>query len=345
MESKERVLTVLDHRESDRVPIQAWFVPQLKRALEQKYGAPDDDLYVLLGNDILSVTFGMSTGFYKEDSPSYVDDYGITYKNTGVYTELAGHPLDTDEKAWRFVPPPVNRDAIVSKTKRLIERYGRTHAIAGKINQTLFESSWMLRGLERFLMDLIEDPELADHLMTKMMEHHLEIGKVLVASGVDIVYTGDDVGTQRGMSISPELFRKMLKPKYAYLWGELKKINPGVKIAHHTCGNVAPIVPDYIEAGLDILNPIQPKAMNGAELKSKYGRHLCFWGGMDIQETLPFGRREDIFREVRDRMKTLGPGGGFIIAPAHNIQIDTSVENVESFYEAARQFGKYPIRI
>jgi uroporphyrinogen decarboxylase len=343
MESKERVLTVLDHKESDRVPIQASFVPQLKKNLELKYDLLDDDLYVHLGNDILTITFGMSTGFYKEDSVSYVDDYGITYKNTGVYTEIIHHPLDTDEKAWCYVPPAINKDPIVARTKQLIEKHGKTHAIAGKINQTLFESSWMLRGLERFLIDLIENPELADQLMTKMMQHHLEIGKILVMLGVDIVYTGDDVGTQQGMSISPELFRKLLKPKYTYMWNELKRINPNVKIAHHTCGNVTRIIPDFIEAGLDVLNPIQPKAMNLVELKNKYGQHLSFWGGMDIQETLPFGDRDDIFREVKDRMETLGPGGGFIIAPAHNIQIDTSVENVEHFYEAAKRYGKYPI--
>lgn len=343
MNSRERVLTVLDHREADRVPVQASFVPQLMKKLEQKYGVENNELYTRLGNDIISITFGMSTGFYKEESAYYFDAFGIGYKNTGVYTEVVSNPLNDIEKAWNYMPPPVDKDLVITRTTGIIEKYGRSHAIVGKINQTVFEASWMLRGLERFLCDLIENQDLADHLMRLMMEYHLEIGRLLVESGVDIVYTGDDLGGQRGMLISPELFRKLIKPKYAHLWGELKSINHNVKIAHHSCGNITQIVPDYIEIGLDILNPIQPKVLDYVDLKRKYGRNLSFWGGMDIQETLPFGKKEDIFREVKDKIVSLGHGGGFIISPAHNVQIDTPIVNVEYFYEAARTCGSYPI--
>lgn len=343
MNSKERVLRTLNHEEPDRVPIHASFVPQLLRKFQDKYRMDPDDLYLYLGNDIVMVTFGASSGFYKEEAPEYVDDLGITYKNIGVYTEIAKHPLDTNAKVLDFDPPKVDVDIIRDRIKGIVDKYGREYAIAGKISQTLFESSWMLRGLERFLMDLTTNEDLANHLMTKMMEYHLEIGKILVSVGVDIIYTGDDVGTQRGMMISPDMFRKLLKPKYTYLWRELKKINPNIKIAHHTCGNITPIIQDYIEAGLDVLNPLQPKALNIVEVKKRYGKNLSFWGGIDIQETLPFGSSEDVFREVRERIAILGPEGGFILSPAHNIQVDTSIENVESFYKAGKQFGKYPL--
>ena len=343
MNSRERVMTVLDHKEADRIPVQASFVPQLMKRMEEKYNSKDNELYIRLGNDIISITFGMSTGFYKEDSEYYVDGFGIGYKNTGVYTEIFSNPLDNAEKVWNYKPPSINKDMIISKTKEIIEKYGRNYAIVGRINQTLFESSWMLRGLERFLVDLIENEDMADHLMRIMMEYHLEIGRMLVGLGVDIIYTGDDLGGQRGMLISPELFRRVIKPKYEYMWNEFKNINRNVKIAHHSCGNITQIIPDYIECGLDILNPIQPKALDCVGLKQKYGKNLSFWGGMDIQETLPFGNKYDIFREVKERIGSLGSGGGFIISPAHNIQIDTPIENVEYFYEAAIKYGNYPI--
>ena len=343
MNSRERVLTILDHKEADRVPVHASFVPQLMRRMEQKYGVKDNELYTSLGNDIVSITFGMSTGFYKEESAYYLDEFGIGYKNTGVYTEVVSNPLDSIEKVWSYKPPRVEKDLVIARTKEIIEKYGRSHAIVGKINQTMFEASWMLRGLERFFYDLIENEDATDHLMNLMMEYHLEIGRLLAGLGVDVIYTGDDLGGQRGMLISPELFRRLIKPKYAYIWNELKNINRNVKIAHHSCGNITQIVPDYIESGLDILNPIQPKVLDYVDLKRKYGRNLSFWGGMDIQETLPFGKKEDIFREVKERMVSLGHGGGFIISPAHNVQIDTPIANVEYFYEAAKTYGSYPI--
>jgi uroporphyrinogen decarboxylase len=205
----------------------------------------------------------------------------------------------------------------------------------------MFESAWMLRGLDRFLMDLALNPELALSLMDKLLNYHKAIGRILVKQGVDLIYTGDDVGAQNGMLISPEFFREHMKPRYQQLWSELKQMKPDLFIAHHTCGHVVPVIDDFIEAGLDILNPLQPKAMDIYEIKRKYGDKLSFWGGVDIQGTLPFGNKESIFREVKQLAEGMGKNGGYIISPAHAIQYDTSVENIEYFYQAAKELGKY----
>jgi uroporphyrinogen-III decarboxylase len=146
------------------------------------------------------------------------------------------------------------------------------------------------------------------------------------------------------MLISPQFFREFFKPRYARLFSKWKAINPHVKIAFHSDGNIYPIIPDLIEIGLDILNPVQPKSMDPARLKKAYGDHLTFWGTVDIQEVLPFGTPQDVANEVRLRLRTAGKGGGLILSPAHNIQAEVPLQNILAFYETAKTYGRYPIR-
>ena len=155
--------------------------------------------------------------------------------------------------------------------------------------------------------------------------------------GVDILWCGDDFGGQQGMIMDPETWRRIFKPRIKYMFEEFRKVRSDIKIAWHSCGSILPIIPDFIELGLDILNPIQPKAvgMEPHYLKRTYGKDLVFFGGIDVQELLPFSSPQTIKDEVRRRIDILGKNGGYIIAPAHNIQADTPVENILAFFEAA----------
>jgi uroporphyrinogen-III decarboxylase len=163
----------------------------------------------------------------------------------------------------------------------------------------------------------------------------------MIDMGVDMIWLGDDVGMQTGMMMSPYTWREYLKPRMKKLISTFKEYKPGIKVAYHSCGNILPIIPDLIEIGLDVLNPIQPMAMDPAEIKREFGDKLCFWGSMCIQDTLPNGSSKDIRTEVKLRMETIGKGGGLILGPAHNVQADTSVENILAFYEAVKDLGKY----
>ena len=131
-------------------------------------------------------------------------------------------------------------------------------------------------------------------------------GKKLIDLGVDMIWLGDDVGMQHGMMLSPDLWREFLKPRMVKLISEFKAKNPNIKIAYHSCGDIRKIIPELIEIGLDVLNPIQPLAMNPAEIKQLYGDKLCFWGSVDVQETFPNGTEEDIRNEFKERIKTIG---------------------------------------
>jgi uroporphyrinogen decarboxylase len=145
--------------------------------------------------------------------------------------------------------------------------------------------------------------------------------------------------------IAPELFREFFKPRYDKLFSHLKRINPNIKFAFHTDGNNIPILQDFIDVGVNILNPVQPKSMDPGELKKKFGDKLSFWGTIDNQETMPFGTVEDVINETKLRLRTVAPGGGLILGPAHNVQLQAPIENIMAFYDTAKKFGKYPIKI
>jgi uroporphyrinogen decarboxylase len=227
----------------------------------------------------------------------------------------------------------------------MIRQYGGEYGIVGGLACTLFELTWYLRGMPQVLMDLKADQDFYDVYLSRLMRWIEVAGRNFAELGVDIIWIGDDFGMQNRMVISPALFRKFFKPRYARLFEEWKSINPQVKIAFHSDGNILPIIPDLIEIGLDILNPVQPKSMDPALVKKVYGDKLTFWGTVDIQEVLPFGAPEDVRNEVKLRVRTVGPGGGLILAPAHNIPADVPTENILAFYEAAKRYGRYPIAV
>jgi len=351
MTGKQRVQTALRHEIPDRVPVCADFVPEAAEALKKKLGVEDYyDMLAALGSDMLVAGAGISTGFYGEgdENGEYITPWGCTFKyfanQSGSYTEIFKHPLadDTDGSllaAYR-IPDPLE-ESQYDTLKRIIEKYGETHFICGSLACSIFEAAWYTSGLVNVLERMALDPDYANALFDKMMEFPLKAGPKMIDMGVDMIWLGDDVGMQDRMMISPDTWREYFKPRMKKLIGEFKKYKPDIKVAYHSCGYIKPIIPDFIEIGLDVLNPIQPLAMDPAELKKEFGDELCFWGSMCIQKTLPRGSVKDIEDEVKLRMDTIGKGGGLILAPAHNVQADTSVENILAFYDAAREFGRY----
>jgi len=152
---------------------------------------------------------------------------------------------------------------------------------------------------------------------------------------------GDDFGTQTGPLLSPAMWRQFLRPGFRAFIDLVKRF--GCKIAHHSCGSIQPLIPDLIECGLDILNPLQPDVadMDPSDLKRRFGDRLCFHGSISIQRALPFGTPDDVRREVRERFDALAPGGGFVVCTAHNIQADTPLENVDALFNACQELGRY----
>jgi uroporphyrinogen decarboxylase len=358
MTHKERLLTAINHEEPDRVPICAWYTPEAEQKLlrhlgvestqTETYKAAGGPLPILMDHDFIISWVGPCTGYYADPAEEYTDEWGIGWKwfdnaAGGRYTEMVRHPLADIKDPAEFTMPDFSREDRYDGLRHMLAEYGKEYGIMGGCACTLFELAWYLRGMEKVMEDMVANKDFMHAYLDKLMGWIDEAGTRMVGLGVDILWIGDDFGMQDRMLISPQLFREFFKPRYAWLFNKWKTLNPKVKVAFHTDGNVYPIIRDFVDIGLDILNPVQPKSMDPAKLKREYGHHLTFWGTIDIQEVMPFGTPQDVANEVKLRLRTVGKGGGFIISPAHNLQPQVPIENILTFYETAKTYGRYPI--
>lgn len=339
MKHRDRVQMALDHQNPDRCPMHMSFTPEfalrLKEALGLKSISPNDyELERTLGQDLMLTSVGWANSYYQEKQ-DYIDEWCVGWRaieyetpfGKGYYTEINQHPLYEDAAVDTYQPPDPNRPELYYDAEKTIEAFKDEYWIVGVTVTTIFETAWALRGFEKLLTDLSLDPDLADRILEIPYQYHLTAAKTLTKLGVDMIWLGDDVGAQDGMIISPKMWRKFLKPRMENFIKELKTINPNIKIAYHSDGNIINIIPDLIEIGLDVLNPIQPACMDPAQIKKAFGDHLSFWGSIDEQHTLPFGSPNDVRNEVIHRIETLGKNGGLILGPTHHVQLDTPLEN------------------
>ncbi len=359
MTHKERLLCAIDHEEPDRVPLSAWYTPEAEQMLmrhlginsgeTETYKAAGGPVPLLMEHDFLISWVGPCTSYYSDPHEEYTDEWGIGWRwfrnaTGGSYTEMVRHPLADLRDPSDYVLPDFARADRYDGLRQLIAQYGSEYGIMGGAACTLFELAWYLRGMERVLQDLVSAKDFMNVFLDDLTQWIDLAGSKMVELGVDIIWIGDDFGTQDRMLISPALFREFFKPRYARLFAKWRSINPQVKIAFHSDGNIYPIIADLVEIGLDILNPIQPKSMDPAKVKKDFGKHLTLWGTVDIQHVLPFGTPAEVTEEVRLRLRTAGQGGGLIIAPAHNIQPDVPLANILAFYQAVAAFGRYPLQ-
>ena len=206
---------------------------------------------------------------------------------------------------------------------------------------SVFEIGWQLRGLQEFMMDLVEKPEIPMYIMDRLTEIYLEnLRRVLDADKaagdrLDMVYFYDDVGTQNSLMVSRKMWKQYVRPYHVKLIELAHKY--GKPVMYHTDGAIYPLIPDFIEMGVDVLNPIQPdaKGMDMRKLKDEFGDQLTFHGGVDIMRTLPKGSPAQVAAEVRERVNLLGKNGGYIMCSSHHIQPDTPIENVIAMYDRA----------
>jgi uroporphyrinogen decarboxylase len=241
--------------------------------------------------------------------------------------DLKKHPWPAPDW-WDFSPLP--------EIMRRLDEHEEYH-IRFRIG-SVFEIGWQLRGLQEFMMDLVEKPEIPLYIMDRLTEVYLEnTRRVLELAGgrLDMVYFYDDVGTQNSLMVSKKMWEKYVRPYHVKIIELAHKY--GKPVMYHTDGAIYPLIPDFIEMGVDVLNPLQPdaKGMEMQKIKDEFGDKLTFHGGVDIMRTLPKGKPEQVVAEVKERVKVLGKNGGYILCSSHHIQPDTPIENVIAMYEPA----------
>jgi uroporphyrinogen decarboxylase len=378
---RERVRTALAHKEPDRVPmdlggaVSCIHMKAYERLIErlgikakpklsdkiQQLAKPDEEVLQALEVDFRHI--GLKKGFFagaedRYDDPSgrpyFIDEWGIKWGKNPFYYDMVDHPLkdatveDLEKYDWPDPRDPERYEGLREEVKNLY--YSTDYAlVADAIFGGVFECAWWLRGFEKFVLDMHKRPEFAEALLSKILELYIGFyDRYLSEVGdyVEMVEVGDDVGAQTAPLISPALLRKYIKPRwkelYNFIHGKTK-----ARIFHHSCGSVYIFLNDFIEAGVDVLNPIQPRAamMDIGRIKREAGDKLVLHGGIDNQRVLPYGTPVDVENEVKRVLRAAAPGGGYVLAVAHNIQADTPPENILAMFKSALKYGSYPIRL
>jgi len=350
MTSRERVKLALSHIEPDRPPIDYFFfgTPEVIERLKQYLNIDSNEqLREFLGVDIRVVSPRyVGPDLQRFSDGSYEDEWGVIRKpisyGIGFYDEIIYYPLadasdisDLDKIRW-----PKLEWWDFSSIKEDIERINEKEEYAICIaNGNLFESSWYMRGLENLLIDFIINPLFAHELISRVTKFKTEYFISILKEAprmIDIVFTADDIATQRGLLMSLEMWGKDIKPYHKKMNEALKSF--GIKVMYHSDGAVMEAIPGLLDMGIDILDPIQLSAegMDPSILKAKYGDKLSFHGGIDVQSVLPKKTPEEVRRFVRNLKEILGRNGGYIIAPSHAIQPDTPIENILAAFEEAK---------
>lgn len=382
--SRRRVQTALEHQEPDRVPYdlgativtgihvtayrrlrQHLQLPEVPLEIEdpiQQLARVHEDVKDRLAVDIYGINpirqrAGSSRSWTEDGYDKLMDEWAVEWwkpREGGFYYDMRRYPLaeiDSISALMRHpFPDPLAPDRFEGMAARAHElaHQRQVASVLGRHTAGLFEMALRLRGFENFLCDMVSNPGFAEALLDRICELKMRYwARALELAGdrVLMVSEADDLASQRGLLLSPALYRKLLKPRHAQLFAFIRKhAAADVRIFYHCCGAVSPLIPDLIEAGIDILNPVQVSAagMDTQTLKRQFGRAITFYGGgVDTQHVLPRGTPAQVRDEVRRRIDHLAPGGGFIFTTVHNIQADVPPENIVAMWEALQEHGRY----
>ncbi len=353
MTSRERVLAALDRRPPDRVPAVLYgemvgYVPKVAELLHEKCGdTPPVDHF---GYDITGVFIGPMrekpdfSRYLEIDEHTAVDDWGIGWQG-GHYLHYAQilHPLEKlapDEiRAYPF--PDLGAEyRYVDLRREVAAAHERGLAVAC-FPGSIFETAWEMRSMSQLFVDIAMDRETADFLLDRITDIAAAAARRLAEAEIDVLILGDDIAQQTGMMMSLAMWEEVFKPRLTRVICAAKEVRPEIKIFYHSDGDVRDAIPGLIDAGVEVLNPVQPECMDPAWVKKEFGNRLAFFGTVSVQKTMPFGTPDDIRAEVKLRMETIGQGGGLLISPAHVLQPDTPWENIVAFFEAVEEYGWY----
>lgn len=257
------------------------------------------------------------------------------------FLEFRYHPLAkarTIEDIRAYPWPDLDADYRYAELKDQVTAYQiRGYAVAGDMYSTIFETAWMLRGLEQLLVDLYEQPEMIHELCEQITRLRIKQAQKYAWAGVDIIRLGDDVATQLAPMISPCLYKEFFQSRMKRIVDAGKKMNPKVLYFLHSCGKIETMIPYFLAEGIDILNPVQPECNDLEKIAYLYGDKLSFWGGIGTQTTMPFGSPDDVGKKVREVQRILGKNGGLLIAPSHILEPEVPWENIIAFIENAKK--------
>lgn len=331
-------------------PVNFNLCPILVEKFKKRYGNIDYQDYFDFPFRIISPEFKQPNTDWSSYYPGIKFNPGTAFNAFGVAWEphpgsmhmsRMHHPMKnfTSLEQFQAYPYPEQDDSeLESLTARVGELHDKGLAVCGGPG-SLWEESWYMRSMEELMMDMLDDNERASYHFNRVTDITCSRAAILAKAGVDFIHMGDDIGMQNSIMMSEEMYRKWVKPLLVRLVKAAKDINPGMLFSYHSCGYIEPFIPDLIEAGVDILNPIQPESMSFEKIHAEYGDVLSFWGTIGTQTTMPLGTPEDVRKKVFEHLKIAGAKGGLLCTPTHLLEPDVPWENIEAYTQACRDFS------
>lgn len=353
MTSRERVLTALRREgKPDRTPFEiSWgsFTPRLMRTYREKTGSelsPEDYFdfdtrFVLPGPSKLRTDFSQFfPGEQLEEDASF-DEWGIGSVPTRYeIPDYKYHPLKGMTSAdqvnaypWPDFGEEYRYEEVAVKTREYQER---GLAVCGELYQTIFETAWLMRDMQDFMQDMLLNQEVAHAICENITRIRIKQAQNFAKAGVDILRLGDDMVSQMGLMMSMETYRTFFKGRIERIIRAAKEVNPDIIIFMHCCGKVEELIDDLIDAGVEVLNPLQPECNDLKMIHEKYKDRLAFWGGIGVQSVMPHGTPADVRAKVRETIEILGQDGGLLLAPAHILDPAIPWENIEAYIQEAK---------
>jgi len=342
MNPKERVHAALERRPVDRIPIFMWFHPSTAEHLAARLEIPVSRLGDVMGNDIrqawVNNNYAMEGIVHEREGESHVDFWGVRWTRIGQFNQITHSPLAYagEDQVLLYHFPTEHIVELMHQMDPVVAAW-RDYFIGCDVSPCVFELYWRLRGLANALEDIGLNPYLAREMFRRSANFSIQLAEAACdCYSLDWLWTGDDVASQNSLIISPDCWREMVKPHLARVFavGRAHRL----PVAYHCCGALRPIIPDLIEIGMDVLNPVQCNCdgMDPIELKKEFGRQITFMGGVDTQRVLPYGTPEDVRRATAHLIEQMtGDGGGFILAASHTIPPETSDDNIFAMYAEA----------
>jgi uroporphyrinogen decarboxylase len=342
MNRKERVLAALKRQPADRVPVFMWFHPATADHLAEVLEIPAACVGEAMGNDIVQTwvnnNYAMEGITHAHDGEEHVDYWGIRWVKQYFFNQISHFPLagvgPEQVRAYRF--PEAHIPDLLHQMDTIAAQRG-DFFIGCDVSPCAFEMYWRLRGMSDALLDMAAQPDLAATMLRRCAEFSITLAELACDQfHLDWLWTGDDVASQQSLIMSPKMWRTLVKPQMERVFAVGKK--HALPVAYHCCGALRPIIPDLIEMGMDVLNPVQGSCpgMDPFELKREFGNRLTFMGGVDTQGFLPFASEVEVQRTTAHLIEHMSAGGGgYILAASHTIPPETPDANIFAMYTSA----------
>lgn len=354
MNKKENFLSLLRRTGYEKVPVEFFMCPSLIKEFKEKngstaqymeyFGMPwrkvDDGKLTLTSDKIY-----MDYYDFELKEGTKINQWGIAHEpgsGAAMHMTYMRHPLKelTTMEELEAYPYPDFLNADYSHQKQQCKDIHAEDLVAlGDMQMTIWETAWYLRSMEQLMIDMIIDKEMAAFIIDKVLEISIHRAKMYAQAGCDILFFGDDIGMQSSIMMSIDMYVEWFKPRLTKLIKEVKAINPDILIFYHSCGYIEPFIPHLIDAGVDVLNPIQPECMDFEKLYNLYGDQISFHGTIGTQTTMPFGTPEEIKALVKKNLTIVGKKGGLFVSPTHMLEPEVPWENILAYVEACAEFN------